>query len=97
MRLKDIDNPWLVVRLPLILGTFGTVVGAALAPMFVEIFHPDVTDTLDVYAEHHSTWYWNGAGVGLLVGLVLAIGTLLTLRKHEEQEGAAPPDAHTAH
>jgi hypothetical protein len=34
---------------------------------------------------------------GLAIGLVLAFGTLLVLKRHEEEEAAAPHDAHIAH
>jgi hypothetical protein len=98
MRLKDIDNPWLVVRLPLMLGTFGMIAGTALAPLFVQMFNPDVSGQLDAYSEHHPNWYWNGAGIGLAIGLVLAFGTLFVLKRHEEEEAAAAaPEAHAAH
>jgi len=98
MRLKDIDNPWLVMKLPMLLGGFGALVGTALAPMFVQIFNPNVSDTIDAYSEHHANWYWNGAGAGLAIGLILAIWTLLVLKRHEEEEaasgGSEPPAAH---
>ena len=100
MRLKDIDNPWLVVRLPLILGTFGAVVGTALAPMFVQIFNPSVGNnpdggpTLDAYSQHHPDWYWSGGAAGLAIGLILAYWTLFVLKRHEEEEAAAP-EAHS--
>ena len=97
MRLKDIDNPWLIVRLPLMLGTFGAIVGTALAPMFVQIFNPDPNDKLDAYAQHHPNWYWTGGFTGLAIGVVLAVGTLLVLKKHEEEEASAPTEAHAAH
>ena len=96
--MKDIDNPWLVVRLPLMLGTFGTIVGAALAPMLVVIFNPSAQENVDVYSEHHANWYWTGAGVGLAIGLLLAYGTLFVLKRHEEEEAAAgPQEPHAAH
>ena len=98
MRLKDIDNPWLVVRLPLMLGTFGAIAGTALAPLLVQVFSPNVNDTVDAYSQHHANWYWIGAGAGLAIGLILAIGTLLVLKKHEEEEAnAGGPEPHAAH
>ena len=96
MRLKDIDNPWLVVRLPLLLGVFGMIVGTALAPMFVQIFvpsvgiNPDTGGVVDAYAQHHANWYANGAIAGLATGLILAFGTLYVLKKHEEEEASTP-------
>lgn len=93
MRLKDIDNPWLIVRLPLMLGLFGMIVGTALAPLLVQVFAPD-NSAVDAYSQHHPNWYWNGAGIGLLVGLGLAAWTLAVLRKHEAEEAAAEVESH---
>ena len=98
MRLKDIDNPWLVRWLPLMLMTFGTVVGTALAPLFVQMFNPTVSGQLDAYSDHHPNWYWNGAGIGLAVGFILAAGTLLQLKRQAEAEAASGEhEPHEAH
>ncbi|HLK16307.1 MAG TPA: hypothetical protein VKT78_15985 [Fimbriimonadaceae bacterium] len=98
MRLKDIDNPWLLRGLPLMLGAFGMIVGTALAPLFVQLFNPEVSGTLDAYSDHHANWYANGAFIGLAVGLALAYGTLFMLHKHEVEEARGeskePLEAH---
>lgn len=76
------------------LSGFGAVAGAALGPLFVQLFSPDVPSTIDSYAVHHPAYYWNGAGIGLVIGLVLSLLTIALLKKHEEDEAASGADAH---
>jgi hypothetical protein len=65
--------------------------------MFVQIFNPSAFGAVDAYSEHHPNWYWNGAGTGLVIGLVLAVWTLLVLKRHEEEEAAGDSEAQAAH
>ncbi len=87
MPFKNIDNPWLIKTLIVMLTGFGVVFGTALGPLLMVTFNPDVQGQVDAYAQLVPThWYFYGALGGGLLGFLIAIGTLTQLTRQAEQE-----------